>query len=245
MTLDRVTVLRDCDNSGIGGEPLGGRISVTHDTKGTDMDLFSRRVLMTGPPADYMAWSIDMCAYVNDKLDEPVSLWSMGLGAPAGTLVYSTRVDGLAGVQANTTKLMADADYMSKVAEAQGMAGAPSEDSLAQPIHGEPGDPPPVGSLATITTAVIANGAYATAIGWGVEMAQLGGEITGMPTMFLMNAFGTFGQVTWISVAADAAAADAAGTAVNSNADYMTKLGDIGDLFVPASGHRSVATRIA
>ena len=86
---------------------------------------------------------------------------------------------------------------------------------------------------ATVTTAVIGNGAYADGIGWGVEMAQLVESISGTPITFGMSAFGTFGQVVWISVAADAAAADAVGNAVNSNADDMGRLSAIADLFGP------------
>ena len=209
------------------------------------MDLFSRRVLMTGSPADYTAWAVDMCGYVNQKVDNPVSLWSVGFGAPVGAMVYSTWVDGLANVQANFAALAEDAAYMKKIADAQSMAGGPSEDNLAQVIHGERGEPAPVGSVATITTAVIANGAYATAIGWGVEMAQLGEKITGLPSVFLMNRYGTFGEVMWIFVTPDAASSDEAGNAVNADADYMSKLEAVGDLFVPGSGHRSMPTDAA
>lgn len=209
------------------------------------MDLFSRRVLLTGSPAEYMAWAIDMCGFVNERIDDEVTLWAGGFGAPGGTLVYSAWTDGLAGVEANNAKLMADSEYMTKVAAAQQFVAAPSEDSIARPIHGEPTERPGVGSVATVTSAVIANGAYAAAVGWGVEMAQLGESVAGIPTTFLMNSYGTFGQVTWIGVSADAASHDAAGRTINENADYMAKLADIGDLFVPGSGHRIMATRIA
>jgi hypothetical protein len=209
------------------------------------MDLFSRNVMMTGAPATYMAFATEMRAYVSDKLGQEIALWSVGFGAPRGAMTYTARVDGLAGVQAMNATLMGDADYIAKLATGAAMGGGPAEDSLMQPLHGELGDPPPVGSVATVTTAVIGNGAYADAIGWGIEMAQLVESISGTPTIFAMSAFGAFGQVVWINVAADAAAADAAGNAVNSNADYMGRLSAIGGLFVPASGHRSVASRLA
>ncbi len=209
------------------------------------MDFFSRNVMMTGAPTAYMAFATEMRAYVSDKLGQEIALWSVGFGAPRGALTYTARVDGLAGVHAMNATLMGDADYLAKLAMGAAMGGGPAEDSLMQPLYGEMGDPPPVGSVATVTTAVIGNGAYADAIGWGVEMAQLVESISGTPMIFGMSAFGTFGQVVWISVAADAAAADAAGNAVNSNADYMGRLSAIADLFVPASGHRSVASRLA
>ncbi len=209
------------------------------------MDLFSRNVLLTGAPTAYMTYATEMREYVSDKLGQEIALWSVGFGAPRGSMTFTARVDGLAGVHAMNATLLADADYMAKLSTGASLGGGPAEDSLMQPLHGEMGEPPPVGSVATVTTAVVGNGAYADAIGWGIEMAQLVETIAGTPTIFGMSAFGTFGQVAWINVAADAAAADAAGQAVNGNADYMGRLSAIGGLFVPASGHRSLAVRIA
>lgn len=209
------------------------------------MHMFSRRVVMSGLPADYLAYATDMRSFVSQKTGTEVSLWAMGFGAPAGTMVFSARVEGVAGVQAIQAKLADDAEYAAKLAAGAAMIAAPSEDSLAQPIHGEVSEAPPVGSVATVTSATIANGAYAAAIGWGVEMAQLAEKVTSMPTMFLMNSFGTFGQVTWISIAPDAASADTAGDTMNSDPDYMARLADVGDLFIPGSGHRALAIRIA
>ena len=209
------------------------------------MDLFSRNVLLTGAPTAYMSYATEMRSYASDKLGQEIALWSVGFGAPRGSMTFTARVDGLAGVHAMNATLLSDADYMAKLATGATMGGGPAEDSLMQPLHGEMGDPPPVGSVATVTTAIVGNGAYADAIGWGIEMAQLVETITGTPTIFGMSAFGTFGQVAWINVSADAAAADAAGQAVNAHADYMGRLGAIGDLFVPASGHRSLAVRVA
>ncbi len=209
------------------------------------MDLFSRSVLLTGAPAEYMTYAADMRSYVSDKVGQEIALWSVAFGAPRGTMTYTARVDGLAGVHAMNTTLLGDADYMAKLGAGAAMGGGMAEDTLLQPLHGELGDPPPVGSVATVTTAVVGNGAYADAVGWGIETAQLVESISGTPTVFGMSAFGTFGQVTWINIAADAAAADAAGQAVNANADYMGRLSAIGGLFVPASGHRALAIRVA
>jgi hypothetical protein len=192
-----------------------------------------------------MDFAVGMRNHVSEKVGQDVALWSAGFGAPVGAMAYAMRVDGLAGLQAMTASLATDEEYQAKLAKGRDLMAGPAEDSMAQPIHGELGDPPPVGSFAMITTAVIGNGAYAEAIAWGVDMAQHAERVSGMPTMFLMNSFGTFGQVTWIGIGADAAAVDAAGQQLNSDADYMAKLGAAGNLFVPASGHRSLLTRVA
>ena len=209
------------------------------------MDLFSRQVMLVGAPTAYMAYATEMREYVSNKLGQDVGLWAAAFGAPRGAMSYTARVEGIAGVQAMNAQLIGDADYMSKLAAGAALGGGPAQDNLLQLLHGEVGESAPVGSVATVTTAVVANGAYAEAVAWGIEMAQLVETVAGTPTMFGMSAFGTFGQVTWINVAADGAAADAAGNAVNGNADYMGRLSAIGDLFVPSSGHRSLAIRVA
>lgn len=209
------------------------------------MDLFTRSVMLNGTEAANMAYATEMQAYVSGKLGQDIALWVAAFGAPRGSMTYSARVDGVAGVQAMNAQLTGDAEYVAKVAAAAALGGNAAENNLLKVLHGEVGDPPPPGSVATVTTAVIGNGAYAAAVAWGIEMAQLAESVTGTPTLFGMNAYGTFGQVTWINISADGAAADAAGNAVNGSAEYMEKLGAIGDLFVPGSGHRSLAVRAA
>ena len=76
-------------------------------------------------------------------------------------------------------------------------------------------------------------------------MAQHAERVSGMPTSFLMSAFGTFGQVSWIGISPDAATLDAAGQKLNADPDYISKLSAAGDLFVPGSGHRTLLTRVA
>ena len=142
---------------------------------------------------------------------------------------------------------MADDDgYFKLLDKGQDFMSAAPEDLLRQMLHGAPADQPPaIGAVTTVTTAVVAGGKYDAGISWGIEMAQLVEEVTKSPTYFLLDAYGTFGQVTWLSGAADLAAADAASDAINSNDKYMTRLGDAGELFVPGSGHRRLMTRIA
>jgi hypothetical protein len=209
------------------------------------MHLFTRTVTTTGAPAETMAYASDMRSYVSEKTGREVALWSGDFGGPLGTMIYAVRVDGLADLHAMRATLMADSGYHAKLAAGAQFSAGPAMDNMARPIHGELGDPPPVGSIATVTSAVIGNGRYMEAVAWGVDMAQLVEKISGVPTMFLMNAYGTFGSVTWISVVPDAAAADAAGEAVENDQDYLGRLGAIGDLFVPGSGHRAQATRVA
>jgi hypothetical protein len=209
------------------------------------MQLFTRQVLMTGDPAASMAWAGEIRAMASDKMGTEVGAWAVGFGAQLGALAFSARVDGVADLTARAEKVFGDAEYMAKVTEGRALMAGPPEDSLASPLNGELGDPPPVGSMAVVTNAQIANGKFTEAVGWGIDVAQHVTSLTGMPVGVLMQEYGAFGQMTWIGIAADAAAVDASSAATRGDADYIGKLSAAGDLFVPGSGNRVLATRIA
>ncbi len=209
------------------------------------MRLFTRTVHLTGPPADVMAYSADMTALVSATTGTEVALWNVQFGAPLGTVVYSARVEGLAQLGDMTTKLMEEPKYHEMLAKGADYVSGPAEDALMTPLHGGDGDVPPVGTVVMGTRAVVAGGKYAEAAAWGVEMAVLSEKVTGMPVGFFMEAFGTFGGVGWLSGAPDAASAEAAGDKLDADPDYLAKLGDVGDMFIPGSGNRTMATRIA
>jgi hypothetical protein len=209
------------------------------------MQLFNRVVLINGPLAEAAGWAADMRAFVAEKSGREIALWSVLFGAPLGTMVYSARVDGVADLLSIGAALEGDADYHTMLAGGRQFSAAPPVDQLSTPVSGELGEAPPVGSVAVVTTASIANGAYTEAITWSVEMAKYVEGVTGFRSTFLIDDFGPFGQVRWIGVAPDAAASDAAGQKLNADPGYLEKLGAVGGLFAEGSGHRGLAVRVA
>jgi hypothetical protein len=161
-------------------------------------------------------------------------------------VAYTARVDGLAGVAAMGAALAGDNEYEALLAKGVGWVSGPPIDTLRESLSGEMGaDVPAVGSVATVTTAVIEGGKYGAAITWGLSVAAHVTASTGMPIAFLIDMFGTFGQVTWIGIAPDLGAADAANAKLNVDATYMEMLDGTAGLFVPGSGQRSIAVRMA
>ena len=207
------------------------------------MQLFTRQVMTAGPEAQ--AWATDIAAAASAKMGTQVAVWGVGFGGPIGAMAFTARVDGIADLMAKSAPLADDADYQAKLAKGAEIMMGPPQDSLATPIHGDLGDPPPVGAMAVVTNAVVANGQYAEAVGWGIDVAEHVTSLTGMPVGVMMQEYGTFGQMTWIGIAADAAAVDASAAATNGDAEYIKKLSASGDLFVPGSGQRSLVTRMA
>ena len=210
------------------------------------MHLFSRSIHMMGPEPEVTDRAIELRDYVSKNLGQDVSLWRLMLGAPVGSFLCTTRVDGLAGVQAMAQSLANDETWHAMVARGRAWTTAAPVDALGEAVQGSlDAGPPPVGSVATFTTAVIANGAYSAAIAWGADVTIHVEKVTGMRTLFLVETAGTFGGVRWIAISPDAKSADAANLALNADAAYIEKLGEIAHLFLPGSGHRAIANRIA
>lgn len=208
------------------------------------MLLFSRVVTPTGSPRKTMAWAFGMTEYVNSHSDLDFSLWSGTFGYPVGTLAWSTTIESQVALAESTAKLLADDGYFDLIEQAQDIVLTPPHDILRELVFGEPSDPPPIGAVATITTATALVDRMADAVGWGVEIAQYVTEATAAPVAVLTNVFGQMGELAWIGVQPDLAAAEAARTKLAGDADYLARLAPTKDLFVPASGHISQATRL-
>jgi len=211
------------------------------------MYLFQRTVTLQGGARKPIAWAIEMNKLVNDLGGVEIGLWSSVFGFPLGTVVWSARVDSRAALAELTTKLMASDAYHSAVEKGQEFVAAPGQDTLRQLVHAESlsPTPPPVGAAATVITATPGEGNIAKALAWGVEITTIYSRITGSPASFFADAYGPFGQVTWITTHADMAAADAANDALQAAPEYLASIDGAGALFVPGSGMQGLATRIA
>jgi hypothetical protein len=209
------------------------------------MLLFSRIVTLTGSPRKSMPWALQITEYVNAHGSLPVTCWAANFGYPIGTVAWSTMVESEAALAAATSSLLADNGYLDLIDSAVDLVSTPGHDVLREVIYGVPGDPPPVGSLATITTATAIVDRLADALGWAVEMGQYVEAVIGSPIAVLTDVFGTMGGIAWIGTQPDAASADAARAKLNSDADYLNRVAGSKDLFINGSGHISQATRIA
>jgi hypothetical protein len=212
------------------------------------MHLFSRVGVVTGGPVETLEWAVNITARVNQAMDVEVSLWQGQFGYPLGTVAWTALVESRVQLAEETAKLAADQGYLDLVTQGQAFAGTiPFEDALRTMVHTttEPGDPPPLGAWAEVTTASPAAGQLGAALAWGVEMADRYTAITGTGSAFLTDDYGPFGQMTWIAVHEDAAAADRAGEAVLGDADYLAALDAGGGLFQPGSATQAVSIRLA
>jgi hypothetical protein len=209
------------------------------------MLLFSRLVTLRGSPRQTLPWATRMTEYVNERSGLEVSLWSSTFGSPLGTMAWTALVESQVALADGASKLLVDDGYFDLLEEAADLVAAPGEDSLRELIHGQPGERPPIGAVATITTAIALVDQMADAIGWSVDIAQHVTDISGTPVSVLTNVYGQMGQITWIGVQPDLAAAEAARTAINADAGYLSRIAATKELFMPGSGHVGNAVRMA
>jgi hypothetical protein len=211
------------------------------------MYLYSRTVQLTGDPRKSIPFAIDLADFANKKSDLQVSLWRTVLGAPIGTLGYSAFVQSQAQLDAVTSSLLADPEYLERAAEAQQHFAGPPQDQLVEILHnaGQEYRRAEVGWIVNVVAAQVANARFGAAMKWSIEIADLGAEITGNPTIFGRSVAGPFGTVGWITAFRDMAAVDAANEALNKDPRYLAKLDDMSDVFLPGSGHTSILSRIA
>lgn len=215
---------------------------------GVTMYLFTRSATLVGGPGRTLEYVAKVTEIVNSTIDLEVSLWGNLFGRPVGTFSWNAAVEGRAGLGSATAELAANPDYLAELDRGQEFAGAtPTEDVLRQLVHPAelPGDGPAVGAFAEAITVTPAAGHLADVMGWGVEISNMATSVTGVPVSFWADAYGRFGQVTWLIVYPDAAAVDAAQDKLNASAEYITSVDKAGNLFEAGSGERALFTRLA
>ncbi len=183
--------------------------------------------------------------YVNAHGSLPVTLWAGNFGYPLGTMIWSAMVESEAALATGTGQLLADPGYLDLLDSGADLIGTPGHDMLREVLYGAPGDPPPVGALATVTTATAIVDRLGDALGWAVEIGQHVEQVIGTPVGVFTNVFGTLGGITWMGIAADPAEADAARAKLSADTEYLKHIAGSKDLFINGSGHVGQAVRIA
>ena len=209
------------------------------------MLLFSRLATLTGSPRKVVPWAVGITEYVNAHGTLPVTCWTGDFGYPIGTFAWSVWAESQAQLVANAGRLLGDNGYLDMLDAAADLFSTPGQDSLREVVYGTPGDPPPIGAVANITSATAMIEHLADAVGWAVEMAKYVEGVIGSPVGVLTDVFGTMGGVTWIGVQPDAAASDAARAKIQGDSKYLKRVAGSKDLYIPGSAHVGQVSRIA
>jgi len=201
------------------------------------MYLFSRRARLSGANLrEAAAWAIGVADLATQTSGAQISVWSQVFSPEVGTLVWATFVPDLPTLEGINDKLAVDDAYNTEVER-----GLPYvitgtvDDGLAVILHGEP-DPNRAIDYVSSVRSTIGGGNLAKGMALGVEIAQRVEALSGLPTLFLADATGNYGGVSWITGYADIAELERAEMAINGDAGFVELLDRNAGVFSDAPG---------
>jgi hypothetical protein len=186
------------------------------------MYLFTRSArLAPGNPQRMMTWALQMTEKVNQVTELNLRLWSTVFSPGVGTLVWTSRVEDLAVLEASDAKLMVDAGYLSLAEEgAKFASGEGVNDRLVRLLLADPDAANTDPQYATVVQAVLAPGGSERGIELGADIAQRAKRITGRPTSFGVATTGVYGSVEWITVYDSIAQLQSAEQAIGADIEF-------------------------
>ena len=193
---------------------------------------------------DAITFATEICGQVKNVTGQEVHAWTALYGVPINTLTWTTMVESHADMGAAGEKLQADGGYMSRVTESSDLFETAPEDVFAE-VLATVNQTDQLGTYASVIVAQCAPGKIAEAMGWGVDIFNHVGQVTGRPGILSRSLYGPFAQMSWISLADTLDQVDAAGTAMNSDPKYIEMIDQGTPLFVPGSGSGRLTQRLA
>lgn len=208
------------------------------------MELFSRDMVLAGPPADVRTWAVDIAAAFEQATGRHVNTWACIAGGTPGHYSWGYQVDGNADALANGMKAMEDSSYLAKIEEGRQFFDGPGRDTLYRAYTELAEDQTRVGNVAQITQANAKAGSLGHAVGWGMEVSDYVARKTGMYNVLLSSPYGSYSQLTWMGIAKDATQADEADRMIRQDDEYLKLIARGGDFFQDGSGHTSLFLRV-
>lgn len=157
-----------------------------------------------------------------------VHAWASTMSPDVGRTVWATFVEDLAHLEEANDKL-AVSDSFAELAEKGGeLFVGPLSDGLAQVVHGERDPAAPLPNYVASARATAANGQLSAALANGVEIAETATRITGVPTMFLVDATGEYGGCRWSTGYADIGELERSEATLMADQSWLTLMDRVG-----------------
>lgn len=208
------------------------------------MYLFSRTTLATlGKQFEAVPKAVEIAATASSIMGLDVNTFVARFGAPQGTVMWSVMAESHAQMQEATDKLMADSGYIDAVEGMTGLFMTPAEDRFSRFVSDVPADAAGKRYYG-VTRAQMADGKYAEAIAFGLEIRQYVSDSSGLPAAFLKAAYGGFSDVTWILGADSMDEIDAYQDWQMSDQGYLDRLNQAAGLFLPGTGENSLIEKV-
>ena len=186
-----------------------------------------------GPGAvrEAMAFTVDVTEKVNQETGLDFHTWQVSMSPELGTLVWATFVESLEELEAAQDKLAVSDQFIDLSDKGAKLFAGPLTDGLASVVHGQRDPEAPLPSYVTSARATAANGRLGDAIAGGIEIAEASTRITGVPTMFLVDATGVYGGCRWTSGFADIGALERAQAALAADESWVALIDRVGTAY--------------
>jgi hypothetical protein len=159
--------------------------------------------------------------------------WTALFSPGAGTVVWSARAEHLQDLADAAEKWAADGPTMDWVEQTAHLYEGPTNDALAQLVHGTPAPEP--GPVVGFVQAQWAPAKAAEAMGLGGEIADAFTALTGVPAMFLAAVTGPFAGVSWMSNFSSLAQAEEADAKSSADAGWLELMERAGTCYQPGA----------
>lgn len=188
-----------------------------------------------------MTFAVEIATRVSEITGAKLSVYQSVFGLPLGTVMWTERLETIAELGEQTSKLMANPAYVDAIEKAGHLFGPIGEDMLINVVATSSTGPKPI----TIsTTATVALGKFEDAMEFGVAVQQHVAKTTGFGTSFATDVFGTYGGVRWLTGVDTMAEVDKFQASLGSDSDLIKMVSSAGDLFVPGSGRNGLIQKI-
>ena len=208
------------------------------------MYLFTRAGrLGLGQIREAMAFIGTMTEKVQQETGLDVHAWASTMSPDFGTTVWATFVEDLEHLEAANDKLAASDGYVELAEKGSQLFAGPLSDGLAQVVSGELDPSAPQPSYVTVARATAANGQLGAALTNGVEIAETATRITGVRTMFLVDATGAYGGCRWTSGFADIGELERAESALMADESWLALIDRVGTSYAQ-DAHQAIYRRL-
>lgn len=206
--------------------------------------MFTRDMVLFGPPTPVREWAVGIARKFEQVTGREVAVWTSLAGGTNGHYTWSMPLDGANDIVEFTMQAFGDQDYLDLIEEGRQFFTGPAHDTIYRPYRPVHDQGSEIGNVAVVTTAESKAGSLGHAVGWGIETAEYVSRLTGIETALLGNSAGRFSRLTWMGVAEDAAAADAASDTWSQDDEYLKLIARGGGYFVSGSARTQFFLRI-
>jgi hypothetical protein len=201
------------------------------------MYVFNRSGRIIANEREALPWAIGIGEKVGQITGLQVSLYSQVFSAEVGTLVWATVVPDLSTLEAAFDKILPDDGYH-EMAQAglKYLEPGSLHDRLEQVVHPAELDTNRQHEYVSLVRSTINGGQMARGMGAGIEIAQRVEQITGVQAVFMAQATGNYGEVSWAVTFADIAELERAFEAINTDQSFVGLIDSLGGVYTDTPG---------